>query len=75
MRYRNIKTGIEFTSSSILSGDDYVEIKPTVAAPKAAPKAEPVVEPVKAPEKVVKPVEKVVKSVKSVAEENKKHHE
>ena len=62
MRYRNIKTGIEFTSSSVLSGDDYEEIKPTVAAPKAAPKAEPIVEP-KAPEKVVKSV-KPVKKVK-----------
>ena len=61
MRYRNIKTGIEFTSSSVLSGDDYEEIKPTVS--ETAPKAEPIVKP-KAPEKVVKPVEKVVKSVK-----------
>ena len=64
MRYRNIKTGIEFTSSSVLSGDDYEEIKPKVQVAKPAPKAEPIVEPVKAPEKVVKPVEKVVKSVK-----------
>lgn len=64
MRYRNKKTGIEFTSSCVLSGEDYEEIKPTVAASKAAPKAESIVEPVKAPEKVVKPVEKVVKSVK-----------
>lgn len=70
MRYRNKITGIEFTSSSVLSGDDYEEIKPTVAASKAAPKADLIVEP-KAPEKtapkkVVKPDEKVVKSVKPV---------
>ena len=60
MRYRNIKTGIEFTSSCVLSGEDYEEIKPKVAAPKAAPKAEPIVEPVKAPEK------KAPKTVKKV---------
>ena len=35
MRYRNKKTGIEFTSSCVLSGEDYEEIKPKVAAPKA----------------------------------------
>ena len=64
MRYRNKITGIEFSSSSVLSGDDYEEIKLTVQVEKPAPKAEPIVEPVKAPEKVVKPVEKVVKSVK-----------
>lgn len=60
MRYRNIKTGIEFTSSCVLSGEDYEEIKPKVAAPKAAPKAEPIVETVKAPEK------KAPKTVKKV---------
>lgn len=65
MRYRNIKTGIEFTSFSVLSGDDYEEIKPTVQVEKPAPKAEPIVEP-KAPEKVVKSDKKVVKSVKPV---------
>jgi len=60
MRYRNMKTGIEFTSFSVLSGEDFEEIKPKVAAPKAAPKAEPIVEPVKAPEK------KAPKTVKKV---------
>ena len=64
MRYRNIKTGIEFTSSSVLSGDDYVEIKPTVTAPKAAPKAEPIVEPVKAPEKKAPKTVKKVETLK-----------
>ena len=63
MRYRNIKTGIEFTSSSVLSGDDYEEIKPTVS--ETAPKAEPIVKP-KAPEKVVKSEKKVVKSDEKV---------
>ena len=63
MRYRNKITGIEFTSSSVLSGDDYEEIKPTVS--EMAPKAEPIVKP-KAPEKVVKSEKKVVKSVKPV---------
>lgn len=63
MRYRNKITGIEFTSSSVLSGDDYEEIKPTVTASKAAPKADPIVEP-KAPEKTAQ--KRVVKSVKPV---------
>ena len=37
MRYRNIKTGIEFTSSCVISGDDYEEIKPKATAPKVEP--------------------------------------
>lgn len=64
MRYRNKKTGIEFTSSCVLSGEDYEEIKPTVAAPKAAPKAEPIVEPVKAPEKKASKIVKKVEPLK-----------
>ena len=38
MRYRNIKTGIEFTSNCAISGADFEEIK---AAPKAEPKEVP----------------------------------
>lgn len=60
MRYRNIKTGIEFTSPCVISGDDIVEIKPNAAAIQAAPQADPIVEPVKAPEK------KAPKTVKKV---------
>ena len=28
MRYRHIVTGIEFTTSCIISGNDFVEVKP-----------------------------------------------
>lgn len=47
MRYRNVSTGIEFTSDCIISGADIVEIKPEQAEPKAElkPKAEPKAEP------------------------------
>lgn len=52
MRYRNVKTGIEFTSSCAISGADFEEIKPAKAEVKAEPKveakAEPKVEPKKA---------------------------
>ena len=41
MRYRNVKTGIEFTSSCAISGADFEEIKPAKAEVKAEPKAEP----------------------------------
>ena len=47
MRYRNVKTGIEFSSSSIICGEDIVEVKAekpepkTEPKPKAEPKAEP----------------------------------
>lgn len=59
MRYRNIKTGIEFTSSCVISGDDYEEIKPKATAPEVEPKVEPVIE-AKAPEK------KATKTIKKV---------
>lgn len=41
MRYRNVKTGIEFTSSCAISGADFVEVKaktPEVKETKAEPK-------------------------------------
>lgn len=41
MRYRNVKTGIEFTSSCAISGTDFEEIKPDKAEVKVEPKAEP----------------------------------
>lgn len=41
MRYRNVKTGIEFTSSCAITGADIVEITPAQAEVKAAPNAEP----------------------------------
>lgn len=40
MRYRNVKTGIEFTSSCAISGADFEEIKPDKAEVKVEPKAE-----------------------------------
>lgn len=42
MRYRNVKTGLEFTSACVISGPDIVEIK-SDTAPKVEPKekAEP----------------------------------
>ena len=52
MRYRNIKTGIEFTSTSKISGADIEEVKPNVYEPKPEPKAEPAKE-VKTPKKTV----------------------
>lgn len=48
MRYRNVKTGIEFTSSCAITGADIVEIKPAKAEVKAEPKVEPKEEPKKA---------------------------
>lgn len=48
MRYRNVKTGIEFTSSCAITGADIVEIKPVKAEVKAEPKVEPKAEPKKA---------------------------
>lgn len=39
MRYRNIVTGIEFTTSCRISGADFVEVKPEKATPEA-PKEE-----------------------------------
>ena len=59
MRYRNIKTGIEFNSICRLSGDDFEEVTPAAPAVKPEPKvkAEKPAEPV-APKKVEK-VEKV----------------
>ncbi len=39
MRYKNIVTGIEFTTSCRISGADFVEIKPEEEAPKV-PKEE-----------------------------------
>ena len=41
MRYRNVKTGIEFTSSCAITGADIVEITPAQVEVKAAPNAEP----------------------------------
>lgn len=59
MRYRNIKTGIEFTSSCRLSGEDYEEVTPKAPEIKPEPqvKTEKPAGPV-APKKVEK-VEKV----------------
>ena len=44
MRYRNIKTGIEFSSNCAISGAD-IEVVSQKAAPKAEPKAEVKAEP------------------------------
>lgn len=41
MRYRNKITGIEFSSSSRISGADFEEVTPKVYTPKAEPKPEP----------------------------------
>ena len=42
MRYRNVNTGIEFTSNCVISGKDIVEIKAKAPEePKPAQKAEP----------------------------------
>ena len=67
MRYRNIKTGIEFNSICRLSGDDFEEVTRTTPAVKPEPKVktEKSVEPV-APKKVekgekVKPLKRVKK--------------
>lgn len=51
MRYRNVKTGIEFTSSCAITGADIVEITPAQAEVKAAPKAETKAEPNAEPKK------------------------
>ena len=51
MRYRNVKTGIEFTSSCAITGADIVEIKPAKAEVKAEPKVEAKAEPKAEPKK------------------------
>ena len=52
MRYRNKITGIEFSSSSRISGADFEEVTPKVYAPKAEPEPkEPEKKEVKAPKK------------------------